>query len=114
MKLEQFCLIFEQLIYLVNSWRVVKKHINHQEDDDGESGGFIVVVMGECIKCELAGVRNVFLLLLWGFKGERQKAWAGASLQRQWKNPQGFIGINFFFKKFLLCINGNSCRKSVY
>ena len=80
MKLEQFCPIFEQLIYLVNSWRVVKKHIKHQEDDDGESGGFIVVVMGECIKCELAGVRNVFLLLLWGFKGERQKAWAGAPL----------------------------------
>ena len=58
MKLEQFCPIFEQLIYLVNSWRVVKKHIKHQEDDDGESGGFIVVVMGKCIKCELAGVRS--------------------------------------------------------
>jgi len=36
-------------------------HIKHQEDDDGESGGFIVIVMGKCIICELAGVRNVFL-----------------------------------------------------
>ena len=36
-------------------------HIKHQEDDDGESGGFIVIVMGKCIKCELAGVRNIFL-----------------------------------------------------
>ena len=38
-----------------------KKHIKHPEDDNGESGGFIVVVMGKCIKCELAGVRNLFL-----------------------------------------------------
>lgn len=52
---------FEQSTYLVNSRRVVKKHIKNQEDDDGESGGFIVVVMGKCIKCELEGVRNVFL-----------------------------------------------------
>ena len=61
MKLEQFCPIFEQSTCLVNSQRVVKKHIKHQEDDDGESGGFIVVVMEKCIKCELAGVRNIFL-----------------------------------------------------
>ena len=39
MKLEQFCPIFEQSTCLVNSQRVVKKHIKHQEDDDGESGG---------------------------------------------------------------------------
>ena len=58
MKLEQFCPIFEQLIYLVNSGRVVYFILKHQEDDDGESGGFIVVVMGKCIKCELAGVRS--------------------------------------------------------
>ncbi len=61
MKLEQFCPIFEQSTYLVNSRRVVFIHIKHQEDDGGESGGFIVVVMGKCIKCELAGVRNIFL-----------------------------------------------------
>ena len=61
MKLEQFCLIFEQSTYLVNSGRVVFIHIKQQEDDDGESGEFIVVVMGKCIKCELAGVRNIVL-----------------------------------------------------
>ena len=61
MKLEQFCLIFEESTYLVNSGRVVFIHIKHQQDDDEESGGFIVVVMGKCIKCELAGVRNIFL-----------------------------------------------------
>ena len=44
--------IFEESTYIVNSGRVVFIHIKHQEDDDGESGGFIVVVMGECIKCE--------------------------------------------------------------
>ena len=32
--------------------------LRHKEDDDEESGGFIVVVMGKCIKCELAGVRS--------------------------------------------------------
>ena len=58
MKFEQFCLIFEQLTYLVNSGRVMWNDIRHKEDDDGESGGFIVVVMGKCIKCELAGVRS--------------------------------------------------------
>ena len=57
-KLERFCLIFEESTYLVNSGRVVLIHIKHHEDDDGESGGFIVVVMGKCIKCELAGVRS--------------------------------------------------------
>ena len=61
MKLERFCLIFEESTYLVNSGRVVLIHILHQEDDDEESGGFIVIVMGKCIICELAGVRNVFL-----------------------------------------------------
>ena len=61
MKLERFCLIFEESTYLVNSGRVVLIHILHQEDDDGESGGFIVIVMGKCIICELAGVRNVLL-----------------------------------------------------
>ena len=40
MKLEQFCPIFEQSTCLVNSQRVVKKHIKHHEDDDEESGGF--------------------------------------------------------------------------
>ena len=39
MKLEQFCLIFEQSTYLVTSGRVVFIHIKHQEDDDGESVG---------------------------------------------------------------------------
>ena len=62
MKLEQFCLIFEQSTCLVNSKRFsLIKNIKHQEDDDEESGGFIVVVMGKYIKCELAGVRNIFL-----------------------------------------------------
>ena len=61
MKLERFCLIFEESTYLVNSGRVVYFILKHQEDDDVESGGFIVVVMGKCIKCELAGVRNLFL-----------------------------------------------------
>ena len=46
---------------LVNIGRVVFNLIRHKEDDDGESCGFIVVVMGKCIKCELAGVRNLFL-----------------------------------------------------
>ena len=40
MKLEQFCLIFEQSTYIVNSGRVVFIHIKHPEDDDGESDGF--------------------------------------------------------------------------
>ena len=61
MKFELLSLIFEESTYLVKSGRVVFIHIKHQEDDDGESGGFIVVVMGKCIKCELAGVRNIFL-----------------------------------------------------
>lgn len=61
MKFELLSLIFEESTYLVNSERVVFIHIKHQEDDDGESCGFIVVVMGKCIKCELAGVRNLFL-----------------------------------------------------
>ena len=61
MKFEPLSLIFEESTYLVNSGRVVFIHIKHQEDDDGESGGFIVIVMGKCIICELAGVRNVFL-----------------------------------------------------
>ena len=39
MKLEQFCPIFEQSTYLVNSRRVVFIHIKHQEDDDEESSG---------------------------------------------------------------------------
>ena len=39
MKLERFCLIFEESTYLVNSGRVVLIHILHQEDDDEESGG---------------------------------------------------------------------------
>ena len=64
MKLERFCLIFEESTYLVNSGRFVFNHIRHQDDDDGESCGFIVVVMGKCIKCELAGVEIYFLLLL--------------------------------------------------
>ena len=53
--------IFEESTYLVNSRRVVFIHIKHPEDDNEESGGIIVVVMGKCIKCELAGVRNIFL-----------------------------------------------------
>ena len=61
MKFELLSIIFEESTYLVNSGRVVFIHIKHQEDDDEESGGFIVVVMGKCIKCELAGVRNLFL-----------------------------------------------------
>jgi len=61
MKLERFCLIFEESTYLVNSVREVLTYIKYQEDDDGESSGFIVVGMGKCIKCELAGVRNFFL-----------------------------------------------------
>ena len=61
MKFELLSIIFEESTYLVKSGRVVFIHIKHQEDDDGESGGFIVVVMGKCIKCELAGVRNLFL-----------------------------------------------------
>ena len=61
---------------------------------------FIVVVKGKCIKCELAGVEIYFLLLLWGFKGERRKTWAGAPLQRQWKNPQGFEVIIFITNFF--------------
>ena len=61
MKLERFCLIFEESTYLVNIGRFVFNLIRHKEDDDGESCGFIVVVMGKCIKCELAGVRNLFL-----------------------------------------------------
>ena len=61
MKFERVSLIFEESTYIVNSGRVVFIHIKHQEDDDGESGGFIVIVMGKCIICELAGVRNVFL-----------------------------------------------------
>ena len=61
MKFELLSIIFEESTYLVKSGRVVFIHIKHQEDDDGESGGFIVVVMGKCIKCELAGVRNIFL-----------------------------------------------------
>ena len=61
MKFELLSLNYEQSTYLVNSRRVVFIHIKHQEDDGGESGGFIVVVMGKCIKCELAGVRNIFL-----------------------------------------------------
>ena len=61
MKFELLSIIFEESTYLVNSERVVFIHIKHQEDDDEESGGFIVVVMGKCIKCELAGVRNIFL-----------------------------------------------------
>ena len=64
MKLERFCLIFEESTYLVNSGRVVLIHILHQEDDDEESCGFIVVVMGKCIKCELAGVGSPSVLLL--------------------------------------------------
>ena len=40
MKLERFCLIFEESTYLVNSGRVVLIHKLHQEDDDEESGGF--------------------------------------------------------------------------
>ena len=58
MKFELLSIIFEESTYLVKSGRVVFIHIKHQEDDDGESGGFIVVVMGKCIKCELAGVRS--------------------------------------------------------
>ena len=61
MKLERFCLIFEESTYLVNSVREVLTYIKYQEDDDGESGGFMVVVMGMCIKCELVGVRNIYL-----------------------------------------------------
>ena len=61
MKFEPLSLIFEESTYLVNSGRVVFIHIKHQEDDDGESGGFMVVVMGMCIKCELVGVRNIYL-----------------------------------------------------
>ena len=61
MKFELLSIIFEESTYLVKSGRVVFIHIKHQEDDDEESGGFIVVVMGKCIKCELAGVRNIFL-----------------------------------------------------
>ena len=52
MKLERFCLIFEESTYLVNSVREVLTYIKYQEDDDGESSGFIVVGMGKCIKCE--------------------------------------------------------------
>ena len=40
MKLERFCLIFEESTYLVNPGRVVLIHILHHEDDDEESGGF--------------------------------------------------------------------------
>ena len=61
LKFELLSQIFEESTYLVNSVRVGLNHIKHQEDDDWESGGFIVVLMGKCIKCELAGVRNVFL-----------------------------------------------------
>ncbi len=61
MKLERFCLIFEESTYLLNSGRVVLIHIKHHEDDDEESGGFYCRSNGKCIKCELAGVRNVFL-----------------------------------------------------
>ena len=39
MKLERFCLIFEESTYLVNSERVELIHIKHQEDDDEESSG---------------------------------------------------------------------------
>ena len=85
MKFERISLICEQSTYLVNFGWVVWNNIKHQEDDNEESCGFIVVVMGKCIKCELAGVEIYFLLLLWGFKGERRKTWAGAPLQRQWK-----------------------------
>ena len=63
-KVDSLCLIFEESTYLVNTGKVVRKHIQHKEDDDGEFGGFIVVVMGKCIKCELAGVEIYFLLLL--------------------------------------------------
>ena len=52
MKFELLSLFFEESTYLVNSERVVFIHIKHQEDDEGESGGFIVVVMRKCIKCE--------------------------------------------------------------
>lgn len=40
MKFELLSVIFEESTYLVNSGRVVLNHIKHQEDDDGESGGF--------------------------------------------------------------------------
>jgi len=40
MKLERFCLIFEESTYLVNSVREVLTYIKYQEDDDEESGGF--------------------------------------------------------------------------
>ena len=40
MKLERFCLIFEESTYLVNPGRVVLIHIKHHEVDDEESGGF--------------------------------------------------------------------------
>lgn len=52
MKFERVSLIYVESTYLVNSRIVVFIHIKHQEDDEGESGGFIVVVMGKCIKCE--------------------------------------------------------------
>ena len=52
MKLERFCLIFEESNYLVDSRRVMRNDIGHKEDDDEESGGFIVVVMGKCIICK--------------------------------------------------------------
>ena len=64
MKLERFCLIFEESTYLVNSGRVVLIHILHQEDDDEESGGFYCRSNGKCIKRKLAGVEIYFLLLL--------------------------------------------------
>ena len=40
MKLERFCLIFEESNYLVDSRRVMRNDIGHKEDDDEESGGF--------------------------------------------------------------------------
>lgn len=40
MKLERFCLIFEESTYLVNSGRVMRNDIRHKEDDDEEFGGF--------------------------------------------------------------------------
>ena len=48
------------------------------------------------ITCELVGVGIYSFRQLWGCEGERLKeARTGATLQRRWKNPQGFKGIIF-------------------
>ena len=58
MKFEQVSLIYEQSIYLVSSKEFFYKNESAKKMMTKNLVDFIVVVMGKCIKCELAGVRS--------------------------------------------------------